>query len=81
MNSTIVSSLLVATSLTYVRQIIKKENLDVRPLVGAFVLGLGLFGIGMASEELAKSLAIIILITSVAMNGTALFNAVEKILA
>lgn len=79
MNNVIIGSVITATTVTYIKQILEKEPLTVKPLFGGFFVGIGLFAIGSVSPETAKGLAVLILVTSVVLNGAPLFTAANKL--
>lgn len=68
-----------ATTLTYVSRITRKKPVTVQPLLGGFIAGAMLFALGMASDDVAKAFAILMLVSSALINGTTVFDAFGRI--
>lgn len=75
-SDTIVISILGATVITYVGNVAAKKPITMKPLIGGFVAGTLLLGVGMWTGKIASSFATLILVSSVLINGTELFKAV-----
>ncbi len=52
--------------------IIKKHSLSMRAVIGGFLLGLFLFPLDSAKPELAKSVMVLLVISSLLINGDSL---------
>ncbi|MHB1357043.1 MAG: hypothetical protein ACYCZF_13830 [Anaerolineae bacterium] len=57
--------------------LIQKKKMTVRPIIGAFVLGIFLLGISSANAELGKYFSVLILLTTALVNGPALLSVVK----
>jgi hypothetical protein len=64
---------------SYIGTATRKEPLTIKPLIATFVAGALLLGVGMWSGELAAMFAILLLITSMALNGRAVFDSITKL--
>jgi hypothetical protein len=51
----------------------EKKPLEMKPVIGAFILGTFLFAFGMVNENVATKLCYLIMITAILMNGLKLF--------
>lgn len=54
------------------------QSLSMKPVIGGFALGLMLFAFDAVNSEITKYVAILILITSLLMNGQYLLNFFPK---
>lgn len=77
--TTVVAALTGATIVTYVNKIATKQPLTIKPVISVFVGGAILLGIGTFSPTVANLFAILILTTSLAVNGKPFFDALTKI--
>lgn len=55
----------------------RKESTVMAPVIGGFALGLFLFAAGIASEYLASLLCLLLIISSLLINGGNLFTALN----
>lgn len=78
-DSTIVGSVAAATLVTYVGRLTDGRDITIRPLVGGFVTGSLLLALGMLSADVAKTLAILVLVTSVLVNGQDVFKGLGRL--
>lgn len=77
---TIVSCLSGATLVTYIGTFADKtKTTTIKPLIGMFVAGSLLLAVSIWSGEVAKMFAIILLITSLVVNGKPLFDTLTKV--
>jgi hypothetical protein len=51
-----------------------KKPMTMRPVVGAFVLGIFLFAFGMMQEDLARKFCYLVIATALLTNGVKLFT-------
>lgn len=77
----LVASLIGTTAITYVGRVIQNKEITIKPLIGMFVLGVGLFGIGLASVETANGFAILMFVSALLINGTSVFGAITKVVS
>jgi hypothetical protein len=76
-SSTIIASVVTATGLTSLNQLLNDKQ-SFQPVIGGFVVGTMLLVMALFSESLAASMAILILVSSVLMNGTDLLSKVQS---
>lgn len=69
-STAILAGVIGATGLTVIRDLLDSE-LRMKPIIGGFVAGAILLTIGLISIPVAASLAIMLLIASVLVNGSA----------
>lgn len=74
----LVSSLIGTTAITYIGRVVQNKEVTIKPLIGMFVLGVGLFGIGLVSVETANGFAILMFVSALLINGTSVFGAITK---
>lgn len=78
-NSTILAAVIIAgTSTLVAQQLTHKPIKYARTILGAVGLGFGLSVVATASPDIAYNLAWLIIITSVLVNGTPIFDRVSK---
>lgn len=68
--------IVVATSES--ASLMKRGSLSMRVVIGGFILGLFLFPLDSSSPEFAKSVMILIVISSFLVNGQDLFKLLSK---
>lgn len=68
--NTILAGVIGATGLTVVRDLLT-GSLSMKPIIGGFVTGTILLSIGLVSVPIASALAVLLLISSVLVNGPA----------
>lgn len=77
-NPTVLPYIFGATLVTYVATFAPPcETLTIQPLLGMFIVGAMLLLIGIWVPELATSIALLILVTSLVINGTRVVGAVN----
>jgi hypothetical protein len=64
---------------TYITKISQKQEVTMKPLIGMFAAGTLLLLINLAAPDVAKGFAILLLVTAILLNGTALFGTVTKL--
>ena len=57
---------------------LKRHSLSLRPVIGGFILGLFLFPFDSANPALSRKVQILIVISALLMNGSALFSTLAK---
>jgi drug/metabolite transporter (DMT)-like permease len=74
----VVGAVTVATGFTIVKDISQSKP-RMQPVLGGMILGAFLLFIAMFSPEMAKAIAILVLISSALMNGGVVFKVAEKV--
>jgi hypothetical protein len=77
--SIVMASLIGATTVTYVKDVVEKEPVTIKPLIGMFVAGTFIFAISLWNDKVAVSLAVLIFITAVVLNGAVVFETIGKV--
>lgn len=73
--STVFLVVLIAVASAEAQLVTKKKPMEMRPVIGGFLLGIFLLAIGSVSERAGKMFGILIAVTAVfVFNGPALFN-------
>lgn len=76
----VIACVLGAATVTSIAQVTSKDSkLTVKPLVGSFILGTLLLGVGLWSPPVAKSFAVVLLVTTIIINGQPLFTAISRL--
>lgn len=81
MNGLTIATVLVAVGTTETKTVIGGKGFQLRPVIGGFILGIFLFGLGSVNASLAKNFCILIIVTAILINGAQvfkLFNTVSK---
>jgi uncharacterized membrane protein YiaA len=68
----------VAVGLAETRQIVDKKP-TMKPILGGMIMGAFLLFIGMFNMDIAKAIAILVLVASALSNGAVVFGAVGKV--
>ena len=69
-----VTTSVVAVASAQASKLADKKPLEMKPVIGGFILGLFLFAFGMVDEKLASKLCILVIVTAILMNGVKLFQ-------
>lgn len=77
--SVIIVCLVAATSVTYINKIATKQPVTVKPLISMFVAGTILLGVGTWSPPTASAFALLLLVTTLVLNGKTLFDTLAKV--
>lgn len=56
----------------------KTKTSSIKPIVGGFALGALLLGVGLWSAPVAKSFSVVLLVTTILVNGDGLFTAINN---
>jgi hypothetical protein len=78
-SSVVMASLVGATTVTYVRDVAEHRVLTIKPVIGMFVAGTILFAVSIWNDTVAVSLAVLIFITSLVLNGAVVFDTIGKV--
>lgn len=76
-NALAITTAAVAVISTEAARIANKKPPVMKPVVAGFVLGIFLFGFGLASEHLATLFCYLIIVSALLINGVALFSIVK----
>lgn len=77
---TIIACVSAAAGITLVGQVTDpKAKVTIRPVIGAFVAGSLLLGVSLWSAAVAKSFAVVLLVTAIVKNGDEFFTAIGKL--
>ena len=69
-NSLVVSTVLVASgSAEAKRVLVSKQPPTMKPIIGGFILGLGLFGVAALDEHLGATFCALVIVASLLTNG------------
>lgn len=80
MNNNVLPIIFAATIVTYISQFAPpRGELTIEPLIGMFVIGVLLLMMGLWSPELATAFAVLILLTSMVINGGKVFTALGNV--
>lgn len=77
----IIAALAAATGITYINQVATKQELTFKPVISLFVAGSFLLLVSMWNTSVAAMFAVLILVTSVVLNGNELFKTLSKVAA
>lgn len=69
-----VTTAVIAVGSTEARYLADKKPMEMKPVIGGFILGLFLFAFGMANENLAAKFCYLIIATALLTNGVKLFQ-------
>lgn len=75
-SQTIVGCTAAALVVTYVGNVAAKKPMTIKPLIGGFVAGTLLLGTAMWVPDIAAGFAVLILVSSLVINGTDVFKSV-----
>lgn len=78
-DNTILACVTGAVVVTYVGKITTKKPVTMRPLVGGFIAGTLLLLMALASDDIARMFAIIMLVSSLLVNGASFFDAIGRL--
>lgn len=78
-NSVIVGCLVGSTVVRYVRVYADNEEATIKPLLAMFVAGTLLLGVAVFSTEIAQAFAVVLLVTTMVVNGKPVFDAIGKV--
>ena len=86
MSSTVMVGLTVAVGTTLLRQTVNGDphgrgSAYMRTLVGGFLLGAALFGVNEFAPGIASGFAILVMVTSLMVNGEKVFTSLAKSVA
>ena len=79
-NSLAFTTAIVAVGSTELRHIHNGGKVVAHPVIAGFLLGLFLFAIGAASENIGSKLCVLLIITSLLVNGMAIFGTIDSAL-
>jgi hypothetical protein len=69
-----------ATVITLVSQVVSKNShVNIKPVIGGFVVGTLLLGVGLWSPDVAKAFSVVLLATTLVVNGTAVFGVITNV--
>lgn len=69
-----VTTSVIAAVSTEAKYLAEKKPLAMKPVIGAFILGLFLFAFGMVNENVATKFCYLVIVTAILMNGSKLFT-------
>jgi hypothetical protein len=75
--SLVIITVLVTVGGSEAKRVTTGKPPDLSPVLGGFLLGLILFLLGIASEEITKDLCYLIIVSSLIINGTAVGTALN----
>jgi hypothetical protein len=75
----IVACVTAATVATYAGNVSGGKPVTIKPLIGGFIAGTLLLGVGMWSGQVALMFSVVMLVTSILINGTDLFKSFERL--
>ena len=76
---TAMSTVLVAVGSTEAKRIARKQDLSMSPVMGGFILGIFLFAFGGLNEPVATKFCVLIIVSSLLVNGSSLFGLVGSV--
>lgn len=74
----IITSVSIAVGVGEAKYLTTQNKVSMRPVIGGFVGGLLLFAFDEASPEVTKWLAVLVLVSALALNGNYLLDLVNK---
>ena len=74
----IITSVSIAVGVGEAKYLATQNKLSMRPVIGGFVGGLLLFAFDEASPDITKWLAVLVLVSALALNGNYLLDLVNK---
>lgn len=78
-NSTILAAVIIAGTTTLAADYLRHKPVRYgRTITGALAMGLGLSLVATGSPEVANGLSVLVIVTSVIVNGEPIFKAVNK---
>lgn len=70
-----------AMLVSYIGTVTRREPVTIKPLIATFVAGTLLLGIGLWSAGVAEMFAVLLLVTTLVINGQPLFDTLNKVSA
>lgn len=74
MNGLTIATVVIAVGTTEAKSVIGGKGFDLKPVIGGFILGIFLFGLGSVNAKLASNFCILIIITALLVNGIQVFK-------
>ena len=68
-----VTTSVVAVVSAEAKHLADKKPLEMKPVIGGFILGVFLFAFGMVNENVATKFCYLVIITALLLNGSKLF--------
>lgn len=77
---TVIACVSASAAITLIGQATdSKATLTIKPVLGAFIAGSLLLGVSLWSGAVAKSFAVVLLVTAIVKNGDEFFTAIAKV--
>jgi hypothetical protein len=69
-----VTTAVIAAGSAEAKLLAEKKPMEMKPVIGGFILGLFLFAFGMVNENVATKVCYLVIVTAILMNGVKLFQ-------
>jgi hypothetical protein len=69
-----VTTSVIAVVSSEAKYLAEKKPMEMKPVIGGFILGMFLFAFGMVNENVATKFCYLVIVTAILMNGSKLFS-------